>query len=126
MRRRGRRPRSRPRWPRRQWPAWRCPRAARAATTVSWVRTSGARRRARREAGLTCSTDGRARAVTGLAVSARVSGFPPTLDRMTRLRAVALAAGLLALAAPLTAQASHRARTTAPATYDVSYPQCGG
>src|SRR5205823_1713192 len=72
------------------------------------------------------STDGRARAVTGLAVSARVSGFPPTLDRMTRLRAVALAAGLLALAAPLTAQASHRARTTAPATYDVSYPQCGG
>jgi len=54
-----------------------------------------------------------------------VSDFPPSLQPMTRIRAIAVAAVVLALAAPLGAGAAPKPKTTTPATYDVSYPQCG-
>jgi hypothetical protein len=44
---------------------------------------------------------------------------------MRLARVVPLTAAVLALVAPATAHAGKPAKQTAPATYDVSYPQCG-
>ena len=45
---------------------------------------------------------------------------------MSRTRVVALVALALAVALPMSAQAAPKQKSAGPATYDVSYPQCGG
>lgn len=55
-----------------------------------------------------------------------MSGFSPSLTDMATSRLAILGAALIALVLPATAHAAKRQPVSKTATYDVSYPQCGG